>query len=209
MPEPSSDCQILKDILTYQLKSGMGQEEKLMRALFLSTYSNDQVKEAINRAVHITLEKIQAKLSIFLRRDDPTFEADLKKLLNRAADMWVEIQHSKKAVEVSVDDKDSPDWQWEYLKEFGELAESQKPKMFNLFPRFYAPDDDTVVHSGVVLWEDQETVIAADRELDEIIARRRSGAGGSGNEIKVPRTRRQSTAIGITSSSPGTEKAVQ
>jgi hypothetical protein len=77
--------------------------------------------------------------------------------------MWVEIQHSTKAVEVNVDDKDSLDWQWDHLKEFGELAGSQKPKIFDLFPRIYVPDDATVVHPGVVLWEDQETVFAADR----------------------------------------------
>jgi hypothetical protein len=48
-----------------------------MRALFLTTYSEDQGKEAINRAVHITLEEIQADLGIFLRRDDHTFETVL------------------------------------------------------------------------------------------------------------------------------------
>jgi hypothetical protein len=92
---------------------------------------------AINRAVNTALEDILKHLGLFLNGRDDAFCTELEALLYRAADMWTETQHNKKAVEVNVEDGDFPEWQWEYLKEFSELTGTQKLDMLNLFPRIY------------------------------------------------------------------------
>lgn len=127
--------------------------------------------------------------------------------------MWKELQHSKKTVEVNVEDGDFTERPCEYLKEFGEPITPTGPQKFdmlNLFPRIYVPEDNKVVHQGFILWPDQEAVIAADQELKEFMARRRakSGRGMSWSAMGGSKwERRQSTVIdggtGSTATSPG------
>jgi hypothetical protein len=196
IPETPADCCTIKEILDYQFRVDMRQE-KLMRALLLSIRTEEQVKEAINRAVRTTLEDIVKHLGYFLNGDDHAFSTALEALLRRAADMWTEIQHSKKAVEANVDDGDFPEWQWDSLAEFGKPIGPEKLDMLklNLFPRIYVPDDNIVVNPGCVLWADQEIVLTANQELKESTPRRRARGGNAADGSGSHRARRQSTVL--------------
>lgn len=173
-----------------------------MRALLLSVCAEGEVRAAINRAVHTTLEDILKHLGLFLNGGDHAFKKELEALLHRTARICTEIQRSKKTVEVSIEDGDLTEWAWGSLKDFGESAGPQTLGMWNLFPRIYVPEDDKVVYPGFVLWADQETPRAADQELKEFTARKRVRGGNAMNGSGSHRARRQSTVI--QGSSPST-----
>jgi hypothetical protein len=201
IPESSADCRTINEILDYQFRADMRKEENFTRALLLSMYPPEQVKAAIDRAVRTTLEDVLKHLGLFLNGGGETFSAELEALLRQVADIWMEMQRSKKIVEVNVEDGDYTDWPWESLKEFGEPIAATGPQKFdklNLFPRIYVPEIDKIVYHGFVLWADQDSVLAADRELKESIARRRARSGNTiGGSVMggSQRARRQSTII--------------
>jgi hypothetical protein len=124
IPESLADCRTIKKILDDQFKVDI-RDGEINTCALLSPCPEKQVKMAINLAVHTALEDILKHLGLFLNGRDDAFCTELEALLYRAADMWTETQHNKKAIEVNVEDGDFPEWQWEYLKEFSELTGTQ------------------------------------------------------------------------------------
>jgi hypothetical protein len=177
-------------------------EEQFTRAVLASMYPPEKITAAINRAVHMTLEEILKDLGVFLGDRVETFSTGLLALLEKAVAISKEMQQSKKMVEASFEDGDSAERSDEYLPQFGELKSITGPAKFEmlyLFPRFYVPEDNRIVHEGVFLWPEQEFIVVAEQELRDFKAglRVKNGRGMSGSAIRESkRERRQSTVIG-------------
>ena len=202
IPESATGTNTIKEILDYQFMAGLRKEEQLTRALLISTYPPERVREATIQAVETTLQDVLEHLHVFLGDRVETFGSELKPILQRAAKLALEMQRSKKMVKVSVEDGDLMGHSDEYLGIFGELVPPTGPPKFevlSLFPRIWVPEDDTIVHEGVVLWPDQEIVVVADQELRTFKAERKAknGRGMSGTaQGGIKRERRQSVVFG-------------
>ena len=200
VPESVADSKTIKEVLASM--ADLRKEEQFTRAVLLSLYPPEQITEAISQAVHITLRDILKDLRIFLGDRVETFSPGLETLLERAAALSKEMQQSKKMVEVSCEDGDSAERADEYLPQFGELKSDTGPTKFEmlyLFPHFHVPEDNKVVYEGVLLWPEQEVVVAAEQELRDFKAGRRvkTGRGMSGSVIReTKRERRQSNVFG-------------
>jgi hypothetical protein len=199
IPGSATDSTTIKEILDHQSATGLRKEEKFIRALLTSMYSDEQVKAAINRAVQITIEDTLKCLSFFLNDGVQTFKTELAALLKRAVNISMQMQQSEKMVEVNIEGRDFAERSDEYLPGFGELMSPAGPakfEMLNLFPQIYVPEDRKWVHQGIFLFPDQEVVIAAEKELRDFM-RAKNGRGTSGSAMRESkRERRQSTVIG-------------
>lgn len=177
---------MVEKILAQQL-SVSAERETITRAMLLSAYVPGDIDEVIKRAVHAASEEVLNLLRP-ISGGDETLRADIETLFYEAVDVWKEAQHSKKMVEASVTDEDFENWPWSHLEEFtSTVAEtkaqpvSQRFEMLNLFPRIFIPEDDHIVHVGIVLWPNQSTVIAAEQELRECTAAKRVKNGRHGS----------------------------
>jgi len=202
IPESAEDGRTIREILDHQFMTGLRKEEKFTRALLISMYPDERVTAAIDRVVQLTTEEILSQLSFFLSDGLQTFSTGIAALLKSAATISMEMQKSKKMVEVSVEDGDFADRADEYLPDFGQLQPLNSPtsfEMLNLFPHVYVPEDEITVHPGAFLFPDQEVVIVAEHELRDFRAgmRSKNGRGMSGSGMRdSKRERRQSMAIG-------------
>ena len=163
------------------------ERENITRAMFLSAYSPSNVEEWISRIIQTTSEEVLSLLSP-ISRGKESLHTEVMTLFCEAVDVWKVAQHSKKLVEASMTDEDFDDWPWSYLEEFTSAVVQTKEQpvpqhvdMLSLFPRIFIPEDDCIVHSGVILWPNQNTLIAAEQEVREksAIRRLRSGRQGS------------------------------
>ncbi|KAI9808037.1 MAG: hypothetical protein M1827_007543 [Pycnora praestabilis] len=159
-------------------------KESITRALLLSTYTPEQLDAAIKQAVDATSKNVLELLSPM--GSDEAFHKDVEALFCGAAGVWREAQHKRKGVEARMTDHFN-DWQWSYLDDFtvaeirGQQPGLRKFDMLNLFPRVFVPEENHVVNPGFVLWPEQNTVFAAEQELREYMAPRRSKGGWIGN----------------------------
>lgn len=186
IPESAAASKTIKETLAQQLMVNV-EKETIMRAMLLSTYAPGDVDTAIKRAVQATFEEVFSLVNP-ISSGDGTLRMDIETLFHEAVDVWKEAQHNKKMVEASMTDEDFDDWPWDHLDEFTSAVAqvkaqpvSQKFDMLNLFPRIFIPEDNHIVYSGVVLWPNQNTVIAAEQELREYAAAKRSKCGRNGN----------------------------
>ncbi|KAI9736161.1 MAG: hypothetical protein M1834_001046 [Cirrosporium novae-zelandiae] len=204
IPETESDSQTLREILSHQVRTSTGQETH-MRALLLFTHPPDQITAAIERTVQATTDSILNRLNLFLPSSSTTtdtFRAKLPVLLHHGVQLWRTMQSSQKMIEVSIDDENFLEWPWSSLDQFGTtIAQPPHPPKFdllNLFPRFLVPEDSHSVHSGYVLWGDQELAIVADQERTEYLSERRArvvrGFAGAVVGTGLRRERRYSRA---------------
>jgi hypothetical protein len=192
IPESIVASEAIKSILAHQSVTNVG-KEPLTRALLLSTYVPSDVDAAIKRAVHATSEEVLTLLSP-ISTGDHTLRTDIEALFNEAADVWKEAQHSNKLVEASMTDDDFEDWPWDQLEEFTSTVTqstvqpvSQKYDALNLFPRVFIPADNRIVHHGLVLWPDQNIVVAAEQEFRQCMAARPFKLGRNGSVSGRPR----------------------
>ena len=154
-------------------------KESVTRALLLSTYGPEEVDAAVEHAVDTTSKDVFELLNPI--GGDGAFYEEIETLFREAAAVWKEAQHSRQVVDVRITD-DFNEWQWSHLEEFtvpGIKAQPglQKFDMLNLFPRIVVPEDEYVVNYGFVLWSNQNIVFAAEQELRECMAARRSKGG--------------------------------
>ena len=183
IPESPMFGDAIQEILARQLLTDVG-KERITRALLLSTYRPEEVDAAIEQAVDATSKEVLELLSPI--GGNEAFRKDVEALFREAAGVWKEVQHSRKAVEVSMMDDFKDDWQWSHLDDFTVAEIKGQPglrkfDMLNLFPRMFVPEDQHIVNPGCVLWPHQNTVFAAEQELRECIAIRRSKGGLMGN----------------------------
>ena len=190
----------IQGILAQQLSTDVG-KERITRALLLSTYGPKEVDAAIEQTVDFTSKEVVKLLSPMGGNEH--FRKDVEVLFREAAGVWKVAQHSRKAVEVSVMDDFKNSWQWSHLEDFtvAEIKGQEEPPKFdmlNLFPRMFVPEDKHIVNPGCVLWPHQNTVFAAERELREYIAMRKSRGGWTRNipDGSLRRDRRLSTPSG-------------
>lgn len=176
LPELSEAGQTLKEVLGQQYSSDP-QKERTTRALILSTYSSQEVDEAIKEAVQETTDQVCKLLNLIVGGED-SFRRDIKVLFFEAARLWKEAQYSSKMVEASTTE-DYEDWPWDKFDDFTSAVSETKsqpvlPKFeaINLFPCVYVPEINHTVDNGCMLWPSQNTVIAAELELAQSLMKR-------------------------------------
>ena len=206
IPGPPVLSHAIQLILAQQFMTEVG-KESITRALLLSTYEPEEVDAAVQQIVDITSKDVFGLLSPL--GGNEAFYKDVQVLFREAAAVWKEAQHSRKVVDARITD-DFDDWKWSHLEEFAVAeikaqAVPQRFDMLNLFPRISVPEDNHVVNHGFVLWPDQNIVVAAEQELRECMAARRSKGGiVSGGSMR--RERRPSARLdgrsGVMGSSP-------
>ena len=197
IPESPTFGDAVQEILAQQLLTDVG-KERIIRALLLSMYRPKEVDEAIEQAVDAASKEVLELLSPL--GGNEAFRKDVESLFREAAGVWKEVQHSNKAVQVSMMDDFNNDCRWSHLDDFnvGEIKGqpgSKRFDMLNIFPRMFVPEDQHIVNPGWVLWSSQNIVFAAEQEFRECIAMRRYRGGWMGTVPggSMRRNRRLST----------------
>jgi len=174
IPESPTLADATQLILAQQLLTGVDRE-RLTRALLLSMYKTEEVDEAINRTVTDSSKEVVELLSPIGGTE--VFQKDVQVLFREAARVWRDVQHGKKAVEVSMKDDFGDNQDWSFLPDFNTVEIKEKPGapkfgMINLFPRVFIHEGEHLINPGYVLWPEQSTVVAAEQELRECMAAR-------------------------------------
>lgn len=196
VPESVEDSRKTKDTLSrhFGAKSRKGD---IVRALLLSNSQTEDENNAVADVARRASEYVHEQLRLFLSDDGTEFQARLEELFKEAANMWLEMQHSKKEIEVHIEEPLEYEYDWALLEAFGKIAQQQQmpqSEALYLFPRLHVPGDETVVHQGYVLWHDQAAVISAQQEVSECRKRNRRGMGGSSVSGSA---RRDSLVVGV------------
>lgn len=188
VPESDDFIQAIKETLYRQVLADE-QKERTFRAMLLSTHPSTEIDEAIKQNVFRTTKEVLAILAP-IGGGNETAQKDLESIFRESALLWTEAQHSTKLVEASIADDESASWRWRPHPDFNtpntevEVKGQQVvPKfvMLNLFPRIFYSKNHSPIHPGYVLWPDQGSVIAAEREYGQCVAGRRPRSGRENN----------------------------
>ncbi|MCJ1434813.1 hypothetical protein MMC27_004183 [Xylographa pallens] len=186
IPEFGQASKTVDKILAHQLNAS-AERENITRAMLLSAYPPSDVEEWISRIIQTTSEDVLSLLSP-ISRDKESLRTEVMTLFGEAVDVWKVAQHSKKLVEASLTDEDFDDWPWSCLEEFtsGVVPAKEQPvphhiDVLSLFPRVFIPENSVIVHPGVILWPNQNTIMAAEQEVREKSAVRRLRSGRQGS----------------------------
>lgn len=196
VPESVKDSWATKDILDRHF-GARSRKGDIVRALLLSNRQIEDENNAVADVAREASERVHKQLRLFLSDDGTEFQARLEELFQEAANLWLEMQHSKKEIEAQIEEPLEYEYDWAYLEAFGKITQQQQipqSEALYLFPRLHVSGDETVVHQGYVLWHDQAEVISAQQEVSVCRKRNRRGAGGSSVSGSA---RRDSLFIGV------------
>ena len=181
VPGSVRDSWTTKDILNRHFGAS-SRKGDIVRALLLSNRQTEDENNAVANVAREASEYVHKQLHLFLGDGGTEFQARLEELFQEAANLWLEMQHSKKEIEAHIEEPLEYENDWAYLDDFGTITQQQQmpqSEALYLFPRLHISGDETVVHQGYVLWHDQAAVISAQQEVSECRKRNRRGMGGS------------------------------
>jgi hypothetical protein len=196
VPESVKDSWATKNILNRHFGAS-SRKGDIVRALLLSNRQTEEENNAVANVAKRASEDVHEQLRLFLSDDGSEFQARLEELFQEAANLWLEMQHSKKEIEAHIEEPLEYENDWAYLEAFGKITQQQQmpqSEALYLFPRLHVSGDETVVHQGYVLWHDQAAVISAQQEVSECRKRNRRGTSGSSVSGSA---RRDSMVIGV------------
>jgi len=181
VPESVEDSRATKNILNHHFGAS-SRKGDIVRALLLSNRQTEEENNAVANVAKGASKDVHEQLRLFLNDDGTEFQASLEKLFQEAANLWLEMQHSKKEIEAHIEEPLDYENDWACLDAFGTITQQQQmpqSEALYLFPRLHVSGDETVVHKGYVLWHDQAAVISAQQEVSECRKRNKRSTGGS------------------------------
>lgn len=202
IPESVAFSESMKELLSQQFSVG-AEKERITRAILISTYPSESVKEAMQTAVERASAEIRRLLDPIGGANEE-FRSEIEKIFHQAANLWRGTQHSSKMIEVSMLEGDfGTEWPLDKANLDPKITETTSTptaaqfEMLALFPNIYIPEDDIYIFPGYALYSDHKIVVAAEEENKKCVTARRESRNaqsrpttGGGRRLSVRHDKR-------------------
>lgn len=152
------------------------QKSQMLRSLLLSTHTREESIKVVQDRARKSKQTLVNKVKFMTFDNGKSFGNKVDRILQRAAELWVEIQYAEQMIHVAVE---ATDWPWIFLEEFGPEIPPRRDDSINLFPTFVVRGEPDPMYDGVAVWKDQEHVRNAENEWDRFQNQRTSLNGKS------------------------------
>ncbi|OXV11046.1 hypothetical protein Egran_01193 [Elaphomyces granulatus] len=174
IPSSASLSDSMKLILEDHFPSD--KKPQMLRSLLLSTHAPGELNKVVQDRAKKSKQALVNKVKFMTNDGGKSFGNKVDRILQKAAELWVEIQHAEQMIHVAVE---ATDWPWSLLDEFGQEMPPRRDDFVNLFPTFVVRGEPDPLYDGVAVWKDQEHVRKADNDWERFQNQRTSLNGKS------------------------------
>ncbi|KAN0077541.1 hypothetical protein V8E54_005845 [Elaphomyces granulatus] len=174
IPSSASLSDSMKLILEHHIPSD--QKPQMLRSLLLSTHAPGELIKVVQDRAKKSKQTLVNKVKFMTNDGGKSFGNKVDRILQKAAELWVEIQYAEQMIHVAVE---ATDWPWILLDEFGQEMPPHRDDFINLFPTFFVRGEPDLMYDGVAVSKDQEHVRKAENDWERFQNQRISLNGKS------------------------------